>query len=49
MKLKTVRYLGCFYEHEGHLGWMPLHRALIVKIFAKDAVKWIPQSNVRFG
>lgn len=47
--LKHYRYLGKFYEYEGMLGWMPLHKVLILALRGDySIVKWVPQSMVRF-
>ena len=48
MKLKHICWHGNFYEHEGHLGWMPFYKAWVVKIFAPNAVKWVPHKQVKF-
>jgi prenyltransferase beta subunit len=47
--LKKVRYLGKFYEYEGGLGWMPLHRAIFCSIVTPHQIHWVKQSDVKFN
>lgn len=52
IRLRTVRYLGSFYEFADGLGWMPFWRVWITKFIAKRegiSIKWIPQSKVKFN
>lgn len=47
--LETVRYFGKFYEYEGNLGWLPYHKAIIVKLHPpKTDFRWVKQSEIQF-
>ena len=49
MKLKMIRYFGKFYECDGHLGWLPMHQAIVAMIVGlPEGIEWVPQKMVKF-